>query len=78
MIGMYVIIAVALIAGGAALGIVMVVTVGIRQEEKAGTLTVDSPSRAATGGRAIMAVSSRQPGISYQIKAQRENLADAA
>jgi len=50
MIGMYVIIAVALIAGGAALGIVMVVTVGIRQEEKAGTLTVDSPSRAATGG----------------------------
>lgn len=78
MIEMYAIIVFALIAGGTALGIVIVVTVGIRQEEKAGSLTVDSPSRAASGGRAIMAVSSRCPGISYQIKAQREDLADAA
>jgi hypothetical protein len=78
MIGMYAIIAVALIAGGVALGIVIVITVGIRQEEKVGTLTVDSPSRVATGGRALMAATSRRPGISYQVKAQRENLADAA
>lgn len=78
MIGMYAIIAVGLIAGGVALGIVIVVTMGIRQEEKAGTLTVDSPGRVASGGRALMAATSRRPGISYQIKAQRENLADAA
>ena len=78
MIGMYAIIAVALIAGGVALGIVIVVTMGIRQEEKVGTLTVDSPSRVATGGRALMAATSRRPGISCQVRAQRENLTDAA
>ena len=78
MIGMYAIIAVVLIAGGVALGIVIVVAVGIRQEEKAGTLTVDSPSRVATGGRALMAVTSRRPGFSYQVRVQQENLEDAA
>jgi hypothetical protein len=78
MIEMYAIIVFALIALGAALGIVAIVTLGIRQEEKAGTLTVDSPSRAASGGRALMAVSSRRPGISYQIRGQGEDLADAA
>ena len=78
MIGMYAILVVALIAGGVALGIVIVVAVGIRQEEKAGTLTVDSPSRVATGGRALMRATSRQPGFSYEVKVQRENLRDAA
>ena len=78
MIGMYAIIAVALIAGGVALGIVMVVAVGIRQEEKAGTLTVNSPSRVATGSRALMAATSRRPGFSYQVKVQQEDLRDAA
>jgi hypothetical protein len=73
MIGMYAIVVVfALIAGGAALGIVIVISLGIRREEKHGTLTVDSPGRIPGGARTIMAVSSRRPGVAYQVRTQRE------
>jgi hypothetical protein len=72
MIGMYAIVAFALIAGGAALGMVIIISLGIRREEKYSSLTVDSPGRAAGGARTIMAVYSRRPGAAYRIRAQRE------
>jgi hypothetical protein len=72
MIGMYAIIALTLIAGGVALGIITVVSLGIRREEKQGSLTVDSPSPAASGARTILGAFSRRPGLAYQVRAQRE------
>lgn len=73
MIAIYAIGALVLIAWGAALGTVIVVCLGIRREEKYSSLTVNSPGRAAGGVRTIMAVSSRRPGMAYQIRAQRED-----
>jgi hypothetical protein len=73
MIGMYAIITIALIGGGAALGIVAVVSLGIRHEEKASSLTIGSPGRAASGARAIMRVYARCPGVAYQARAQQED-----
>jgi len=73
MIGMYAIIAIALIGWGAALGIVAVVSLGVRHEEKANSLTIGSPGRAASGARAIMRVYARCPGVAYQARAQQED-----
>ena len=70
MIEMYAIIAFALVAMGAALGGVIVVSLGIRREEKANSFTVNSPGLAASGGRAIMAASWSRRGTAYQINAQ--------
>jgi hypothetical protein len=54
MIGMFAVIAVAMIAAGAALGIVVIVSVGIHREEKAGRrIRVDSPGPMASGARAV-------------------------
>lgn len=73
MIGMYAIFAAALIAGGAALGILVAVSLGIRREEKANSLTIGSPGRTASGARAIMRVYAREPGVAYQFRAQQDN-----
>jgi hypothetical protein len=73
MIEMFAIIVFVLIAGGAALGMLIIICLGIRREEKCGSLTVDSPGRAAGGARSIMAVYSLRPGVTSQIRAQRED-----
>ena len=52
MIGMYAITAAALVAVGIALGIVIIVSVGIRREQP-GRLTPDSPGHLASGARAV-------------------------
>jgi len=72
MIGIYFIVAFALIAGGAGLGGVLIVSLGIRREEKAGSLTVASPGRAASGARATMSVHARRTGVSYQVREQQQ------
>jgi hypothetical protein len=54
MIGMYAIIAVGLVAAGMALGIVVIISVGIHRDEKAGRrLTASSPGPLASGARAV-------------------------
>jgi hypothetical protein len=73
MIGMYAIIAIALIVLGITLGIVVVVSLGIRREEKASSLTIGSPGRAASGARAIIRVYARRPGVAYQARAQKQD-----
>jgi hypothetical protein len=53
MIGMFAVIAVAMIAG-AGLGSVVIVSVGVRREAKAGRrLRVDSPGPMASGARVV-------------------------
>lgn len=75
MIEMYAIIAFALIAGGAALGIVAVVTLGIRREEKYKSFTADTPGRAAGAARAANGFYTRiTPGVGHQASHRREEL----
>jgi hypothetical protein len=80
MIGMYAIVAVALIAAGAALGIVALVTLGIRHEEKASrnnrgvSLLAGSPGRAASSARYANGVYTRSSWTIYPAGRPRENL----
>lgn len=75
MIEMYAIIAIALLAGGMALGIVAVVSLGIRREEGVHSLLdVRSPSRAASAARATHALYTRTPPVAHGGAHQRDNL----
>ena len=80
MIGMYAILAVALIAAGAALGVVALVTLGVRNEEstsrhdKAASLLAGSPGRAASGARFANGVYTRSSWTVYPVGHPRENL----
>jgi uncharacterized protein with FMN-binding domain len=71
MIGVYVILAAAAIATGAALGIVVLVTLGIRHEEKASrddgtpSLMARSPGRAASTARFANGVYTRSSWTVY-------------
>lgn len=62
MIG-YVIGAFVLMAAGAAIGAVLLVSLGIHREEKANSLTVGSPGRLASGARLANGVYARRPGM---------------
>ncbi len=68
MIGMYAIVAFALTAGGAAAGIILVVSLGIHREKKR------HPGWAATGARAASGLYVRRPGARSRARAQREDL----
>lgn len=61
MIG-YAIIAFVLMAAGAAFGAVLLVSLGIRREEKAHSLTIGSPGWLASGARLANGVYARRPG----------------
>jgi hypothetical protein len=70
MIGMYVIVASVLVAAGMALGIVVIVSVGVRREKKAGrSLAVSGPEPLANGVRAITALHVRRPEVPYRTSA---------
>lgn len=60
------VLAVVLIAAGAVAGGLVIVVVGIHREEKAYSLTVKSPGRAASGARTINGVYTRRPGVRAQ------------
>ncbi len=53
MIGTYVFAAAALVIAGAVIGVLAVVTLGIHREERAGSLTRDTPDRAARSARRV-------------------------
>jgi hypothetical protein len=61
-----IVLAVVVVAAGIATGGLLFVVAGIHREEKAGSLTVSSPSAVASGARAINGVYVRRPGIRYQ------------
>jgi hypothetical protein len=63
MIIAYALIAFALLAAGAVVGFIAVVSLGIRREEAAGTLTVSAPGRAARGARSATRAYARLPGV---------------
>lgn len=61
MIG-YALVAFVLMAAGAAVGAVLLVSLGIRREEKANSLTIGSPGWLASGARLANGVYARRPG----------------
>lgn len=73
MIAMLIPIAVALLGLGVYIGILVVTAMGVRREEKSFSLTVDSPSRFASGARAATGTYSRRPGVTDAIR-RREDL----
>ena len=75
MIEMYAIIAIALLAGGMALGIVAVVSIGIRREERIHSLmSLHSPGGTASAARATHALYTRTPPVAHGGAHQRDNL----
>jgi hypothetical protein len=71
MIEIYVIIGSALLIAGAIAGILTVIAVGIHREEKQYSLTVDSPSRTASGARSATGLYARKPGVAQQAMQRR-------
>jgi len=59
MIEIYVVAAVALVAAGIVIGVVVVVSLGIRREEKASSLTTDITHRVARGARVLNGLHTR-------------------
>lgn len=55
-----------LVATGTVAGVLAILAVGIHREEKACSLTVKSPGRAASGARTINGVYTRRPGVLHQ------------
>jgi hypothetical protein len=72
MIEMCVLLAVALLITGAVIGILTVVAVGIRREEKAHSLTIARPGKITNGVRAANGVYARKPGVAQTIYPRRE------
>ena len=68
MIGMYAIVAFALVAGGAAAGIVVVVSLGIHRERKG------HPGWAAAGARAASGLYVRRPRAPHRTRARQQDL----
>jgi hypothetical protein len=73
MIG-YALAAVSLLAAGAVLGFLVVVSLGIRREEAALSMTTPTSDRVANGARAANGVYARIPGIIQEISHRQELL----
>jgi hypothetical protein len=69
MIEIVVLIAVLVIAG-AVIGILTVVSVGIRREERAFSLTSEIPDRVARGARRMNGLYTRGPGLDHDTSPQ--------
>ena len=81
MIGMYAIIGIAVLAGGIALGIFTMVTIGTRREERifreqriVSLRDVTSPGRAESAARAFYGHYARTPQVDHGAAHQRDNL----
>jgi hypothetical protein len=81
MIGMYAIIAVAVLAAGVAIGIFTMVSIGTRREERIfreeriiSLRDVSSPGRAESAARAFYGHYARTPQVDHGSAHQRDNL----
>jgi hypothetical protein len=71
-IGIYLSAAAILIAG-VAFGVLAVVSLGIRREERGLSLTSDITDRAARGARRLNGLYTREPGVIEQVRHYRHN-----
>jgi hypothetical protein len=68
-IGIYLSAAAALVATGVAIGIIAVVSLGIRREDRPGDFPADIDGRVARGARRFTGLHARGPGLAYQLAA---------
>jgi hypothetical protein len=64
--------AIVLVIAGAALGIVAVISLGIRREERNLSLTSNTTGRVARGTRRLNGVYTRRPGIIEEVSLYRQ------
>ena len=74
MIGACALAAVALFIGGAVIGVVAVVSLGIRREERDLSLTSDRNDRVTRSARRLTGASSRIPGVIQEVSLHRQKL----
>lgn len=74
MTGALVIAAVPLFLGGAVIGIVIVVSLGIRREERDLSLTRDRSDLVSHSARRLTGLSSRGPGVIQEVSLHRQKL----
>jgi hypothetical protein len=65
--------AAALLIAGVALGVLAVVSLGIRREERGLSLTSDITDRAARGARRLNGLYTRGPGVIDQVRHYRHD-----
>jgi hypothetical protein len=68
----YVLAAVALLAAGATVGFLIVISLRIHREESALSVTTPTPSRVARGTRAAVGMHARIPGIVQEVSLYRQ------
>jgi Flp pilus assembly protein protease CpaA len=61
----------ALLITGVAFGVLAVISLAIRREDRELTLTTGTASRAGRGTRRLTGVSARQPGIIHEVSLSR-------
>jgi hypothetical protein len=74
MIGAYALIAVAVFAAGAVIGLIMVVSLGIHREERDFSLTSDRRDRVTRSARRLTGASSRVTGVIQEVGPHPRNL----
>jgi hypothetical protein len=74
MIGACALAAVSLFIGGAVIGVVAVVSLGIRREERDLSLTSDRNDRVTRSARRLTGASSRIPGVIHEVSLHRQKL----
>lgn len=72
MIGVYALVAGVLLAAGAVIGFVAVVSLGIHREEAARSMTIPTSDRIARGARAANGVYVRIPGVLQEASLHRQ------
>jgi hypothetical protein len=74
MIEVYALTAVALVIGGAVLGFIAMVALGIHREEAARSMTVPTSDRIARGTRTANGIYARTPGVIQEALMEAEAL----
>jgi hypothetical protein len=67
------VVALAMVMAGAAIGVLAVVSLGIRREERDLSLTSDITARAARGARRLNGLYTREPGVIEQVRRYRHD-----
>jgi hypothetical protein len=72
-ISTFAVIALVLVMAGAAIGVLAVISLGIRREERNLSLTSDITDQAARGARRLNGLYTREPGVLEQVRHYRHD-----
>jgi hypothetical protein len=69
----YIVTAIVLVAAGAVIGILAVVSLGIHRDDRRGGFPADTNDRIARGARRLVGVSARGPGVAGDTSRRRQD-----